>query len=277
VHGSDYQHLKATLGWLTLKDAVNQFGAEHAYTSLIIRLKGVDPDDAFSSVPYEKGFSFLWHLEQLVGGPSVFEPFQRKWIEKYKYSIATSDDFKALFTQNFPNVKVDWDTWLHTPGMPKVVNKFNDKLVKAYKDLAERWKTASEADILGGKFTETDLKDFAPAQIQGFMDVLLDEKKTFSTASLDKMLALYKFDQSKNVEIRFRWIRLALLSEYEKAVGPAIQLVLEQGRMKFTRPIYRALYNTKVGKQKAVETFKANRAIYHNICASMVAKDLELV
>lgn len=30
-------------------------------------LKGKDPDDAFSSVPYEKGFNFLFYLENLIG------------------------------------------------------------------------------------------------------------------------------------------------------------------------------------------------------------------
>ena len=29
----------------------------------------MDPDDAFSKVPYEKGSTFLWYLEDLVGGP----------------------------------------------------------------------------------------------------------------------------------------------------------------------------------------------------------------
>lgn len=276
VHGEDFQHLKGTLGWFDLKDSCDQFGHDHDHTCLVWKLKGVSPDDAFSSVPYEKGFSFLWHLEQLVGGPSVFEPFQRKWIEKYKYSTATSEDFKALFEENFPDVKVDWDTWFHAPGMPKYENKFNDKLVRAYKDLAAKWIAASEEDILGDKFSEDDIKDFIPAQTLGFLEELIDAKKTFSAAALDKMISIYKFDQSKNVELRFRWIRLGLLSEYEKAVEPAVKLVLEQGRMKFTRPIYKALFNSKVGKAAALEAFKANRAIYHNICSAMVAKDLEL-
>ena len=39
------------------------------YTRLIPDLKGVDPDDAFSIVPYEKGFTLLFYLETLLGGP----------------------------------------------------------------------------------------------------------------------------------------------------------------------------------------------------------------
>jgi len=33
---------------------VNLFGSDHEFTKLVINLKGKDPDDAFSSVPYEK-------------------------------------------------------------------------------------------------------------------------------------------------------------------------------------------------------------------------------
>lgn len=48
---------------------VNTFGANNPLTNLVPSLQEVDPDDAFSSVPYEKGFALLYHLEELVGGP----------------------------------------------------------------------------------------------------------------------------------------------------------------------------------------------------------------
>ena len=62
---------QAHSGFLTLQRSVEQFGHDHAYTCLHVKLAGVDPDDAFSSVPYEKGFNFLWHLQDLVGGEEV--------------------------------------------------------------------------------------------------------------------------------------------------------------------------------------------------------------
>jgi hypothetical protein len=34
----------------------------------VVDLKGISPDDAFSAVPYEKGHTLLFHLEELVGG-----------------------------------------------------------------------------------------------------------------------------------------------------------------------------------------------------------------
>ena len=49
---------------------VTEQGPNHLYTKLVPTLIGVDPDEAFSSVPYEKGFALLFYLEGLLGGPS---------------------------------------------------------------------------------------------------------------------------------------------------------------------------------------------------------------
>lgn len=44
-------------------------GETQAFTKLVVDLTDTDPDVAYSSVPYEKGFALLFHLEQLLGGP----------------------------------------------------------------------------------------------------------------------------------------------------------------------------------------------------------------
>ena len=49
----------AIIGWKALSNSIRQFGEDHNFTKLIPDLKGQDPDDAFSSVPYEKGSTFL--------------------------------------------------------------------------------------------------------------------------------------------------------------------------------------------------------------------------
>lgn len=66
-HGEAYRHFSAIIGWKALSDSVDHFGHQHEFTKLITDLKGKDPDDAFSSIPYEKGFNFLFHLETLLG------------------------------------------------------------------------------------------------------------------------------------------------------------------------------------------------------------------
>ena len=43
-----------------------------SYTKLVPDMVGIDPDDAFSTVPYEKGHTLLYYLETLVGGLGKF-------------------------------------------------------------------------------------------------------------------------------------------------------------------------------------------------------------
>ena len=55
-----------------------------------------------------------------------------------------------------------------------------------------------------------------------------------------------------------------------------VQFLKEQGRMKFLRPLYKALYRSKMGKDVAVQTFQGSRQSYHPIAAKMVAADLHI-
>lgn len=66
-HGEPYRHFSAIIGWKALTDSIERFGVDHEFTKLVTDLKGKDPDDAFSSIPYEKGFNFIFYLEQLIG------------------------------------------------------------------------------------------------------------------------------------------------------------------------------------------------------------------
>ena len=59
---------------------IKTFGESHPFTKLVVDLKDVDPDVAYSSIPYEKGFALLFHLEQLLGGPGKWPPWSGGWF-----------------------------------------------------------------------------------------------------------------------------------------------------------------------------------------------------
>jgi len=102
-----------------------------------------------------------------------------------------------------------------------------------------------------------------------------DMKAAFAktVVAIDK---LYKFTQSKNSEIRFRWFVICIRAEYEPAFASVVAFLKEQGRMKFIRPLYRELFASVKGKDLALSTFRANANRYHSIAAKMVGKDLQL-
>lgn len=67
LHGEQALQFHAANGYLSLVDSIHQIGDTHNFTALVPDLSGgVDPDDSFSKVPYEKGFYFLYYLQVCV-------------------------------------------------------------------------------------------------------------------------------------------------------------------------------------------------------------------
>ncbi|KRT78998.1 Peptidase [Oryctes borbonicus] len=69
LENAQLQDFEAYDGLQELKDTIKRMGSENPLTKLVVDLKGIHPDDAFSTVPYEKGQLFLRYLEKTVGGP----------------------------------------------------------------------------------------------------------------------------------------------------------------------------------------------------------------
>jgi len=277
MHGEPARHFSAILRWKDLAETVNvNLGPTNPLTSLVPNLVGVDPDDAFSVVPYEKGSTFLWYLEDTVGGAALFEPFLKAYYKKFAYQSITSNTFKDFFLEQFSNVEaiksIDWDTWFNKPGMPIYKPKFDDSLAKESWSLAEKWQAwdVSTPAPFGDEFDK-----FSPTQKQEFLGTLINGAP-LDHAKLDKMEALYSLSNCSNVEIVFRWIRLGIKARWEPSVPEALRLATVQGRMKFVRPLFKDLYGWEEKRQQAIDTFLAHRGEMMYVCAEMVAKDLHI-
>ena len=72
----------------------------------------------------------------------------------------------------------------------------------------------------------------------------------------------------------FRWQSLCLKSEALWIIPKVVEFLGSQGRMKFVRPLYRALANLQQGPGLAKDTFASFRALYHPIARKMIAQDL---
>lgn len=120
VFGEQVEQFHAVRGLDALKATVSDFGDGHPYTALVPSLEGVDPDESFSRIPYEKGFYFLYYLQSLVGVES-FTKFTAEYLSMFGKRTATTQAFKDLVLQHFEGTdsinSVDWQKWLHEPGM----------------------------------------------------------------------------------------------------------------------------------------------------------------
>eukprot|EP00474_Spongospora_subterranea_P009862 CRZ10320.1 hypothetical protein [Spongospora subterranea] len=270
IHGDPYFHFQAIGGWNHLKEDVNHFGATSPLTKLCPDLKGIDPDDAFSSVPYEKGFNFLFYLENLFGR-NAFESFLKKFIESHKFHTVTTSQFQQDVQENFASEpvklsEIDWEAWLYSPGMPPVEPKFDQSMLSVVDAAARSWADSCPCDL--SKFTSS--------QIVIFLDCLLEKSSKLNISLLEKIEAKCHFTEQCNAEIKLRWFQLCLSLKYEPIVDHVVKFITTQGRMKYVRPLYRCLFASGFATETAVATFKKHRQFYHPIAEKMISHDLKL-
>lgn len=282
VHGEAHRHFSAIIGWKQLEESVSTLGPDSEYTKMVVNLQGgQDPDDAFSTVPYEKGFNFLFMLENLLGGKAVFDPFIPYYFGKFKGKSLDSYQFRDTVYEFFADKKaeldsIDWDAWYYQPGLPPKP-KFDTSLVDACYALVDKWVAAADAGDFSG-FSPADVSSWTSSQQVVFLDVLADrveaiaqDKAHAAASALDKV---YGLSSSQNPEVVSRWFRLAVTARLSTTYQPLADWLGTVGRMKFVRPGYRQLVS--VDRDLAVATFTKNADFYHPICRAMVKKDLGL-
>uniref|UniRef100_A0AAV1TIR4 Peptidase M1 leukotriene A4 hydrolase/aminopeptidase C-terminal domain-containing protein n=1 Tax=Peronospora matthiolae TaxID=2874970 RepID=A0AAV1TIR4_9STRA len=274
--------LKAAMGLRDLVEAVEEFGPEHPYTALVPNTDGIDPDDVFSSIPYEKGFNFLHYLSTVVGGHDVFDKFAQAYIQAFKFKTVTSAEFRAFFEQYFAEQpealsKVDWEAWYHSPGMPPVANKFDTTLTSQATNLGEQMTASGDPDTWTGASQDV-LKKWPTSLWILLLDTLLLKQQcaTFTCAHLDAIDSFthHHLTTTHNSELRFRWYTLLLRSGDLRSLDKTVEMLKEQGRMKFVRPLFRDLC-TALGAAQAEAVFADCKSLYHPIAAKMIQRDIE--
>ena len=211
IHNDDrFLDFDAIGGYKTLQDTMSEMPPQ--YQSLVLPTGDNDPDDAYSSVAYEKGFNFLYSLEKRVG-KEPFESFFQAYVKSFANKTLTSADFKAFFLDHFKGssaiVGIQWDKWFYEPGMPPEQPTFDRTLSEASEKLAEDW---VDVDQKSAAEPTTDIKGWTSPQITCFLDSL--QAKTASQplklSTLKAMDDQYSFSQSQNAEILFRFCEVSL-------------------------------------------------------------------
>ncbi|XP_036329118.1 leukotriene A-4 hydrolase [Rhagoletis pomonella] len=251
-------------------------------TKLVVDLSNCGPDDAFSSVPYIKGSTFLRYIEDLLGGPEVFEPFLRSYLQQYAYKSVVTDDFKAALYDYFNKTdkkdkltEIDWDLWLHKEGLPPIIPKFDETLANVSKQLAVLWSTKSTADL---RLDTQITKSISSLQLIDFLGRLIEcqEIVELNEDKIELLESTYNLKSTKNAEVRFRVLRLVIRARLLKRIEEIIAFANSNFRMKFCRPIYRDLGQWAEAKPIAIESFQRVKDQMMAVCAHTIEKDLGL-
>ena len=238
------------LGYKALQDSLAAYekSGETRYQRLVVPYAfGEDPDDGFSTVPYDKGANLLLHLEGLVGGLDVFLPYVKEYFITFAGKSIGAFDWQAHLFEYFgkhkdaatilPKLKneVDWDAWFNGEGLTLPVKpKYDTTLADAAYALAERWDGArNSSSAMDGlkQFKASDLDKFSSSQTVVFLETL-EQYDALPAEYLQRMNELYSLDTTENAEIRLRWYNVALKGDGRDFKASAAKWVVTVGRMK---------------------------------------------
>ncbi|KAF8707740.1 Leukotriene A4 hydrolase, C-terminal, partial [Rhizoctonia solani] len=295
LHGPAERDFSYIIGEKAMIDALEEYSDRPKFQRLVIDYGyGDDPDDAYSSVPYEKGSNFLLYLERLLGGLDVFLPYARDYVNTFRGRSIRTDEWKthlfAYFEKHGGEDKlkllnsVDWQAWLYGEGtkLPAKIEYDTTLAEKAYQ-LAAKWDESRGVEAGSLPFSAKDLQEFSSNQTVVFLERL--QRYDPLPASHIRFLGdEYSLDTTMNAEIRLRWYALALsaqvpapsewstrAAEWVVGGGKAVDAGKGvQGRMKFCRPTFRAINNVVPALAKS--SFEAHKDEFHPIARRMIAK-----
>ena len=229
----------------------------------------------------------IYALERMVG-QEVFLELVTAYLKKFAYGTVTSEEFREFcisFWQStnqdahFKVKEFDWEKWIYGTGMPPLP-EFNKTLAEAAESLAASWIAFNNGKESNPP--DTDISKWSSGQKICFLDGLLKLAQDdgggvpikLELSTLQLLEKNYGFQTSKNAEILFRYCMLAVQSEDERIQPTVVRFVTSQGRMKYVRPLYRAMFASSIARDVAVDTFVKNKDFYHPIASKMIAYDM---
>jgi aminopeptidase N len=261
LHGDDGEVLAWAIGQHALDTAVARFGIDSPLTRLRTQLHGVDPDDAFSTIPYEKGARFVVVLEHAVGRER-FEQFLRDYMHRFQFQSITTEEFWQFLDVQLPGTaeQVLAQQWMYETGMPPNAPVFTSAKLEELRSLAQAWTT-------GGRPTAAQLQQWGPHEVLVFLQHLPRELDHASLAWLDAQLYL---TGRGNYEILVEWLTIAAGSDYEPVFGRIREVLMQVGRMKFLRPLFVALGRHARTQQLGREIYDTAQATYHSLSRRVI-------
>lgn len=254
LHGEEDAALAWAIGQKGLEQALERFGPGSPLTKLRTHLEGIDPDDAFSSVPYEKGARFLVLCERTVGRER-FDRFLLDYIGRYRFTSITTEEFLSFLEERLPGTAAaaGAPAWMDEPDLPANAPVFRSSRLEALTALAEAWPQGRRPD-------PAEAAAWKPSELLVYLQRLPRELDAPSCEWLDAEL---KLSGRGNHEILVEWLTIAAGSDHAPAFARVREVLTRVGRMKYLRPLYAALSRHERTRALAREIYEAARPTYH--------------
>lgn len=262
IYGTDRFNMEAVLGYEDLQADIASLPANDQI--LAIDLRGRNPDDVFSNIPYEKGALFLREIEHKIGRDN-FDKLLLEYFAAFSFKSITTDEFINYLDQTLLVTyadKLDRDRiqeWIFSPGIPAGAPVPQSDAFSKVDNERNAWLAGNKAaaNIVTSSWTVHEWLYF----LNNMPNVLSAEQ----LAELDLAFAL---TASKNNEIAHSWLMIAVYNEYKPAYDRLYNYLVSIGRNKLVKPLYRELAKTPEGKAFAKKAFEEAKPGYHPLTIS---------
>ena len=257
VYGHDRYRKEAVLGYQDLTEDVAALPENDEI--LAIDLRGRNPDDVFSNIPYEKGALFLRELEQKVGR-AEFDKFLVNYFQHFAFKSITTDEFvayldKTLLADHADKLdKARIQEWIFTPGIP----------AGAPVPTSDAFELIDQArsHFLAGEVPASSINTQSWT-VHEWLYFLNNMPEALTDAQLAALDEAFNLTQSSNNEIAHSWLMIAVNNNYEPAYERLYSYLVSIGRNKLVKPLYQALSQTEEGKAFAKKAFEEAKPGYH--------------
>jgi leukotriene-A4 hydrolase len=265
--GKSYVDMLWELGYQDYVTAVNDLGPKSRDTWLKLDLKGRDPDDGLTDIPYEKGSHFLKLIELTVGRDS-FDKFLLKYFNEHAFKTITTEAFLAYLDSNLIRgnealkKKLTINEWVYGPGIPANCPRAGQ----------ERF---SKVDSERAKFLNgTDPAKLATAgwTTHEWLHFLRKMPETLSAEQMKKLDNTFHLTNTGNSEKADLWFILSVRAGYTTAYQAMDNFLSSVGRRKFLEPLYGEMMKTPKGAEMAHEIYGKYRGNYHPLAQESLDK-----
>lgn len=262
IYGNERYKMEAVLGYQDLMSDIEALPP--ADQIMAIDLRGRNPDDVFSNIPYEKGAWFLREIEQKIGRDN-FDAFLLQYFKDFSFKSITTDEFVDYLAQTLLSQYPEQlsttriKEWIFSPGIPENALVPQSDAFSKIDEARDAFLSAqlAAADIATGDWS-----------VHEWLYFLNNLPKELSTEQLDSLDAAFALTQSRNNEIAHSWLMIAVANEYEPAYERLFDYLVSIGRNKLVKPLYRELSKTEDGKAFARRAFEQAKPGYHPLTIS---------
>ncbi|MDO6507832.1 M1 family metallopeptidase [Colwellia sp. 4_MG-2023] len=264
VFGKNRAIMEQSLDAQNLNNEIAELSAGD--TQLYIDLKGRDPDDAFSGVPYTKGQLFLIYLEKKFGRER-FDAFVLEYFDSHAFQSLGTNNFvkylKANLTHKYPNIVSDEDVneWIYGQGLPTFVPKPTSTAFSTIDQQISQWLAE------GITLTQLPTTNWTLHEWLHFINNLPTDINIERMVAIDKA---FNLTQSKNAEIAHAWFLLSIRAGYDVVYPEMSEYLVAIGRRKLIVPLYKELAQTEQGKAWALKVYQKARPGYHGLAQGTV-------